>query len=258
MHREFKGVWIPAKVWLNKDLSIQEKALLIEAASFDECFAGNEHFAEFLGVSVPRVKAIIGKLKNAGYLKTKQVRKGQVTVRRFIYVNEAKLIGWDQKQYEDGIESDTKFGSETILSSDRKQYEVGIESNPHTNTGLLNTSTSTGTNTIIKDIVQNAVDEAFEHFWSSMALSKKNKAKAKQVFTRQVKALKVEPMFFADQLIEDTKRRKNDFGFDKLHPTTYLNNHRWEDELDKPSQPKQQGNHFDYSVDQSSRLFGGQ
>ena len=34
MEREFKGVWIPAKVWLDKRLTLVEKALLAEIDSF--------------------------------------------------------------------------------------------------------------------------------------------------------------------------------------------------------------------------------
>lgn len=145
------------------------------------------------------------------------------------------------------------YWTDQAAKVDRPAGQVGQANNQR-----LSTKTTTETTTDIKQHVQSAVDEAFEHFWLNMALSKKNKAKAKQVFAKQVKDLKVEPKFFADQLIEDTKRRKNDFGFDKLHPTTYLNGKRWEDELDKPSQPKQQqAQSFDYSLDQAQRILGG-
>ncbi|MBS3668007.1 hypothetical protein [Vreelandella boliviensis] len=31
--RAFRGVWIPAEIWLNRELSLQEKVMLIEIDS---------------------------------------------------------------------------------------------------------------------------------------------------------------------------------------------------------------------------------
>ena len=46
-NRDFKGVWIPKEIWLNTDLSIIEKVLLVEIDSLDNsdrgCFASNEY-----------------------------------------------------------------------------------------------------------------------------------------------------------------------------------------------------------------------
>ncbi|VEJ15728.1 hypothetical protein [Pasteurella multocida] len=41
-------------------------------------------------------------------------------------------------------------------------------------------------------------------------------------------------------LVRDVQKRLSlgQFGFDKLHPTTYLNNARWEDEYTQPAQFK--------------------
>ena len=47
--REFLGIWIPKEIWLNRDLSINEKCLLVEIQSLDteetHCYANNEYFA---------------------------------------------------------------------------------------------------------------------------------------------------------------------------------------------------------------------
>ncbi|MDA5609443.1 hypothetical protein NM950_13430, partial [Pasteurella multocida subsp. multocida] len=45
---------------------------------------------------------------------------------------------------------------------------------------------------------------------------------------------------FAQMLADDVQKRLSlgQFGFDKLHPTTYLNNARWEDEYTQPAQFK--------------------
>ena len=54
MNRAFKGIWIPAEVWLNDGLSVMEKLFLVEIDSLDNdsgCFASNAHFAEFFDIS---------------------------------------------------------------------------------------------------------------------------------------------------------------------------------------------------------------
>ena len=55
MERIVKGIWIPIEIWMNKDLSWNEKILLMEIDSFTskdrDCYFSNEYIAELLGVS---------------------------------------------------------------------------------------------------------------------------------------------------------------------------------------------------------------
>ena len=70
-NRDFKGVWIPKDVYLNTQLSLIEKILLVEIQSLDNekgCFAGNTYFAEFLGVSITSISLGIKKLIELGYI----------------------------------------------------------------------------------------------------------------------------------------------------------------------------------------------
>jgi hypothetical protein len=71
-NRDFKGVWIPKEVWLNKDLSIIEKCLLVEVDSLDNgekgCFASNEYLATFFNLSESRMANIISDLKKRGFI----------------------------------------------------------------------------------------------------------------------------------------------------------------------------------------------
>lgn len=63
MERQFLGVWIPKEIYLHKELTPTEKLLMAEIMSFSKngvCFASNEHFAEFLGVSRRHVSRMIG------------------------------------------------------------------------------------------------------------------------------------------------------------------------------------------------------
>ena len=58
MSRDFKGVWIPREVYLNKKLTYIEKILYVEISSLDNengCFASNKYLAEFIGVSITSI-----------------------------------------------------------------------------------------------------------------------------------------------------------------------------------------------------------
>ncbi|MFD1292662.1 helix-turn-helix domain-containing protein [Lutibacter holmesii] len=76
--REFKGVWINRNVWLNTELTIHEKFLLVEIDSLDNessCFASNDYFAEFMGVDPRSIQRNIKSLIDKGYLERKLVYK---------------------------------------------------------------------------------------------------------------------------------------------------------------------------------------
>jgi hypothetical protein len=71
-NRDFKGIWIPKEIWLNTDLSIIEKVLLVEIDSLDNsergCFASNEYLASFVQLSEGRVANIISDLKKRKFI----------------------------------------------------------------------------------------------------------------------------------------------------------------------------------------------
>jgi hypothetical protein len=77
--RAFKGVWIPAEIWLNDNLSLQEKAVLAEIDSFcsryESCYASNEHFAKFIGVSTRRIRDILKSLEDKHLLEREIIYK---------------------------------------------------------------------------------------------------------------------------------------------------------------------------------------
>jgi hypothetical protein len=73
MKRDFKGVWIPAALWLDPDSNITEKCLLVEIDSLDNdpekgCFASNEYLGKFIGVSAGRCANMVSDLKKRGYV----------------------------------------------------------------------------------------------------------------------------------------------------------------------------------------------
>ncbi|MGX2946125.1 conserved phage C-terminal domain-containing protein [Enterococcus alishanensis] len=71
-NRGFKGVWIPAYIWLDSKLSIQEMVFLVEIESLDVsdkgCFASNKHFSDFFGLTSGRCSQIISSLQEKGYI----------------------------------------------------------------------------------------------------------------------------------------------------------------------------------------------
>lgn len=76
------------------------------------------------------------------------------------------------------------------------------------------------------------VEAAFEVFWTA-GMVKTGKKKALAAFASIVKNKHLDPNTFAEQLGVDVQARikAKQFGFDKLHPTTYLNGERWNDAM---------------------------
>lgn len=76
--RDFKGVWIPKEIWLDDNLGWSAKMLLVEIDSLaknGECFATNEYFGKFFGLSKDRISKLIAELKNKGYIEVKLIYK---------------------------------------------------------------------------------------------------------------------------------------------------------------------------------------
>jgi len=90
----------------------------------------------------------------------------------------------------------------------------------------------------------------FEIFWTA-GMVKNNKKKALSLF-KSLSGKNGGSLIFARKLADDVRYRidAGQMGFDSLHPTTYLNNERWNDALPIPKQCVNSG------VDQSSKYDG--
>ena len=89
VNRAFNGVWIPKKYWLDENLSIVEVTFMAEIESLDGdngCYASNNHFAEFFGLTASRVSQIINSLSDRGYLQISYEKNGKQVVSRLIRV----------------------------------------------------------------------------------------------------------------------------------------------------------------------------
>ena len=77
--RAFKGVWIPAEIWLSENLTISEKIIFTEISSFcnayQSCYASNEHFAKLLQVGERRIQTIIKSLETKGLIEREIIYK---------------------------------------------------------------------------------------------------------------------------------------------------------------------------------------
>lgn len=73
--QKLKGLWIPAEILLNKELSDKEKIILAMILYLSEekgsCFASNKYIANIVNVTPERVSKIISSLKDKGYVDVK-------------------------------------------------------------------------------------------------------------------------------------------------------------------------------------------
>ena len=73
--QKLKGLWIPAEILLNKDVSDKEKIILSMILYLSEekgsCFASNKYIANIVNVTPERVSKIISSLKDKGYIQVK-------------------------------------------------------------------------------------------------------------------------------------------------------------------------------------------
>lgn len=84
---------------------------------------------------------------------------------------------------------------------------------------------------IKKDFDKDYLERAYLTFWQA-GLNQTNTVQAEKLFHQLWQDLDKEPMEFAQFLREDIEKRLslNQYGFERLHPATYLKNKRWLDE----------------------------
>ena len=72
MERDCKGIWIPIDIWLNLDLTGNEKIILFEIDSFSKndkpCFLSDQYLGNLVGVSSVSANRIVKSLIKKGYV----------------------------------------------------------------------------------------------------------------------------------------------------------------------------------------------
>ena len=88
--QKLKGLWIPAEILLNNDLSDKEKIVLSMILYLSDgtgsCFASNKYIASIVNVTSDRVSKIVSSLKDKGYvdvnlkykIDTKEIEERQI------------------------------------------------------------------------------------------------------------------------------------------------------------------------------------
>ena len=195
MNRDFKGIWIPKEVWLNKELSVMEKLFLVEIDSLDGtkgCFASNAHFSEFFGVSKGRCTQIIKSLEAKKLIKITLNRKEKIIQSRVVrVVNKLNRVV-------------------NKLNTPSEYIKQGyLENDEGSNTKDSNTKDS----------------NAFEKFWD-LYNKKKDTKKCKAKFSRLTDE-QVEKIF---KTLPNYISSTPDLTYRKL-PLTYLNGECWDDEV---------------------------
>lgn len=177
MNRAFKGIWIPRKIWLDKELSWIEKFLLVEIESLDNeqgCWASNDYFASFFGVSKDRISKLISGLNRKGYITVELIyKKGTKAVeKRVVRITDS----YRSKQLE-GIGENT--------------YTPIGENAEDNNTSLNNTSNNTKDimsgkpdNVPYEEIIEYLNQKSESNFRSKTASTRKHiKARFNEGFT---------------------------------------------------------------------------
>lgn len=152
--RGFKGIWIPREIWLSRELTIQEKIMLVEIDSLDNdegCWAQNRYFAEFFGLSERRVQTVLKSLKDKGFIDigytykqgTKEIDKRTIRItptaypRPFIPGVQETTPGGEENDTTPHEENDVGVVKETTQGGEENDAENNILSN---NTVLIKPS----------------------------------------------------------------------------------------------------------------------
>lgn len=133
--RGFKGIWIPAEVWLDERLNPLEKVILMEIDSLDcgdkGCYASNEYIAGFCQCSESKVAHAVTRLVELGYVSRKSFdgrqRILQSRLAKFARQNSKVCKADVQNLQESNIDSNID-----ISSSIKKEYKESLQDSDFT------------------------------------------------------------------------------------------------------------------------------
>ena len=124
-NRAFKGIWIPKEVWESKELTLQQKVMLVEIDSLDNekgCYASNKYFSEFFGISSGRVSQVINELIDKGYLNAEYIKEDNQILARILKIQSppypVKVFRKLNRGYLENDEGGIKYSKEGYLEND--------------------------------------------------------------------------------------------------------------------------------------------
>lgn len=137
--RGFKGIWIPADLWFDKNLKNKNELILyleIDSLSTKEqaCFASNNYLAEFMNLSSGRVSQLISSLEEKGYIKTQKIyskKNPKQVEKRYMYPVRKLNRGVVNK-----LKDPTKFSKGGYLENDKGSV-LGLDNKKHSNKDIV-------------------------------------------------------------------------------------------------------------------------
>lgn len=208
MERAFKGVWFPKELWLDPDLTPQEKMFLIEISSLEncgECYASNQHFAELFKLSKDRVSRVINDLISRGYLESES-RKSEdgKAGKRVLRISYPPL----KTPIPHGENTDTPLGENAKQNNTNKN-----------NTNITPCSPPKGD------------DFGFLEFWKAYPRHTARATAYKAWLRIKPKPELREKILASLEQHKQLEQWQRDNGQYIPHASTWLNQRRWEDEL---------------------------
>lgn len=219
-----------------------------------ECWPSYGHIAKECEMGKSTVRAHIKALQDAGFLTIKNRRNGelnqsnlyQLTLSRGKPIQRSKPARPGKCKTKTFIDLSQPLAYISRWHRGVSAADIGVSA---VDRGVYQPLTPESVNKnppmnlSVEPICATALHEGFELFYDA-GLPKKNRKKAETAFKTQAKK-HGNPVAFAKMLTENIKGRlgTNELGFDAMHPSTYLNQQRWLDEVavsaaSDPSIPK--------------------
>lgn len=234
MERQFKGVWIPATIWENKELSLIEKHLLSEIDSFTksgECFATNAHFAEFFQVSPRQIQRYLLGLKEKGFISvlifykdnSKEIEKRVIRPNyEKIYIEPHDKSGVPPRQ--NGYEARDSSGSTPPTKN-------VAGNNTYINNTNNNTKNKNNSSNSPESARSSKIENEFEQLWKIYP-RKIGKKKAFDSFKKARKVKKIPYETIENGLyryVRHLEQQETEEQF-IMHGSTWFGQEKWQDE----------------------------
>ena len=129
MNRDFKGVWIPRDVWVDRELGWVEKLFFVEIDSLDNedgCYASNNYFANFFNITPQRASQIINSLVEKGKISRQLIMEGDRVKKRILRVAPKYKGGYQENLpgYQGKVEDNNTENNKTDLEEKKSKAEV--------------------------------------------------------------------------------------------------------------------------------------
>ena len=184
--RIVKGIWVPIEIWKNKDLTWNEKILLLEIDSFTsqdkDCFFSNKYIAEMLCVNETTANKILSSL----------IKKG--------FVSKTKFDG--RNRY---VKSNLLFSARQ--GCEKVQGTLAIYDN------ILNTNNNTSNSKDKKEKIEKENNELFEQCW--IAYNRKGSKKKSKEYWHKLTEKEREQVFQHIKVYVNTREKKFQKDFER-------------------------------------------